>query len=180
MRKLKRYQFKDVLFMKKGKTLTVENDEKEFVGIIEKADVSECEKGHTFSFIIDGGTPVVIGIKKRSIKNFLVATYIIKTEGKTYALKDKVGNSLLYFCVEGDIDGQTIRIEENWSEDIEVKVDQTLIATIKANELTFKTTIFIENNISKSSILFAVTVLMYFMYKIYKSESEFIENILLD
>lgn len=53
----------------------------------------------------------------------------MKTEGNAYAFKDKVGNSLLYFCVEDDIDGQSIRVEENWSKEIEVKIDQTHIAT---------------------------------------------------
>jgi len=48
------------------------------------------------------------------------------------------------------------------------------------NEFTFKTTIFIEDNIYESSLLFAVIILMHFMYKIYKDESEFIENILFD
>lgn len=180
MRNLKRYQFNDVLYMKKGKTLTVEDEEKERIGIIEKADITGCEKGHVFSFTDNGGGTVLMGIKKRGIKNFLHATYVIKTERKTYTLRDKVGNSLLYFCVEGDIDGQNIRIEENWGGEIEVKVDQTHIATIKANELTFKTTILMEYNIDESSIFFAITVLMYFMFKIYKNESELIESILFD
>lgn len=177
---MKLYQFKDVLYMKKGRALTVENEEKERIGIIEQADISGCEKGHVFSFTVDGGSSVMLGIKKRSIKNFLVATYVIKTEEKTYTLKDKVGNSLLYFCIEGNIERQIIRIEENWSKDLEIKIDQTHIATIKANDFTFKTTIFIEDSISESSAFFAITVLMYFMYKIYNNESEFIENILFD
>jgi len=61
-----------------------------------------------------------------------------------------------------------------------VKIDKIHIATIKANEFTFKTTIFIEDNIYELSLFFAVIILMYFMYKIYKNESEFTENILFD
>lgn len=166
--------------MKKGRTLTVENEEKESIGVIKKADISGCEKGHVFSFTANDGTPVVMGIKKRSIKNLLVATYVIRTERNTYTLKDKAGNSLLYFCVEGEIDGKNIRIEENWSKEIEVKVDQTHIATIKPDDYSFKAIILVEDNIFVSSTLFAVTVLLYFMYKIYKNESEFIESILFD
>lgn len=177
---MKQYQFKDALYMSKRKIITVENEEKERIGIIKKAHISGCEEGHVFSFTADDGVPVVMGIKKRGIKNFLVATYVIKMKEKTHALKDKAGNSLLYFCVEGDIDGQNIRIEENWSEEIEIKIDQTHIAILKANDLTFKTSILIEDNISESSIFFAIAVLMYFMYKIYKNESEFIESILFD
>lgn len=123
--------------MKKRKVVTVENEKKESIGIIEKANISGCEKGHVFSFTDNDGVTGRMGIKKRVIKNFLVATYVIKTEGKTYFLKDKAGNSLLYFCVEGDIEGQNIRIEENWSKEIEVRIDQIHIATIKANDLTY-------------------------------------------
>ncbi|GGP08687.1 hypothetical protein [Oceanobacillus neutriphilus] len=177
---MKQYQFSDVLYLNRRNAIQVENKEKEDIGTIEKSDISGCEKGSVVSFIAHNGSPIKIGIKKRNIKSLLVATYVIKTEEKTYFLKDKPGNSLLYFCVVGNIDGQDIRIEENWSSDIEVKIDQIHIATIKVNELTFKTTILIEDNIYESSILFAITILMYFMHKTYKNESEFIENILFD
>ena len=177
---MKQYQFNDVLYMKKKNVIQVENKEKESVGIIEKADISGCEKSSVVSFTAHNESEIKIGIKKRRIKNLLVATYIIETEEKTYFLKDKPGNSLLYFCVVGNIDGQDIHIEENWNSEIEVKIDQIHIATIKANEFTLKTTILAEENIYETSFLFAVIVLMYFMYKIYKNESEFIENILFD
>src|SRR5690625_682252 len=177
---MKQYQFKDVLYMGKKNVIQVENNKRESVGNIEKADISGCEKGNVVSFTAHNGSQIKIGIKKRNIKNLLVATYIIETEEETYFLKDKLGNSLLYFCVVGNIDGQDIRIEENWNSEIEVKIDQIHIATIKANEFTLKTTILVEESIYETSFLFAVIVLMYFMYKIYKNESEFIENILFD
>ncbi|MFC0015477.1 MULTISPECIES: hypothetical protein [Allobacillus] len=177
---MKQYQFNDVVYMKKQNAIQVENSEKESVGSIKKADISGCEKRSVVSFTAHKGSKIKIGIKKRNIMNLLVATYIIKTEEKTYFLKDKPGNSLLYFCVVGNIDGQEIRIEENWNSDIEVKIDHIQIATIKTDEFTYKTTILTEDSIFESSLLFAVTILMYFMYKIYKNESEFIEGILFD
>lgn len=175
---MKQYHFKDVLFMRKEKALAVENAEKELIGYIKKTDIPECEKGHAFSFTTNDEITVMLGIKKRGIKDLLVAPYIVRSEGQDYKLKDRVGNSLLYFCVEGDIDGKSIKIEENWSGDVEVKVDGTHIATVKVNDLTLKTTIHIEEDIYESSILFAITILMYFMYKIYKNESGFIEELI--
>src|SRR5690625_505262 len=177
---MRQYQFNDVLYMKKKNDIQVENKEKESVGTIEKAVISGCEKRSAVSFTSCKGSEIKIGIKKRNLKSLLVATYVIETETKTYYLKDKPGNNLLYFCVVGNIDEQDIRIEENWNSEIEVKIDQIHIATIKANEFTFKTTIFMEDNIYESSLFFAISILMYFMYKIYKNESDFIENILFD
>lgn len=177
---MKQYHFKDVLYMGKGKVLPVENEKKESIGYIEKEDISGCEKGGSFSFTFNDGTTVVMRIEKRSIKNFLVATYIIKMEGKTYTLKDKAGNSLLYFCVVGEIGGKNIRIDENWSEEVEIKIDGTHIATIKPDDFSFKTRILLEENFDESSTFFAVSVLMCFMYKIYKKEAAFIENLISD
>src|SRR5699024_4013242 len=124
---------KDVLYMKKGRAITVNNEEKETVGIIEKEDIAGCEKGHVFSFTANDGAKIVMGIKKRGIKDFLVAKYVVKMAEETYMLKDKVGNNLLYFCVEGNIEGENIRDEEKWSREIEVKMSKTDIDSIKTS-----------------------------------------------
>ena len=47
---MRKYYFKDVLFMNKEKVLAVENDMKERVGYIKKADMDQFEKGHAFSY----------------------------------------------------------------------------------------------------------------------------------
>src|SRR5699024_10283488 len=53
-------------------------------------------------------------LKNVESKNILTATYIVESSKEHFTLKDKPGNSLLYFCVEGIINEQTVRIEENW------------------------------------------------------------------
>jgi len=45
---MRKFYFKDVLFMNKEKVLSVENDMKEHVGYIKKADMDKCEKGIRF------------------------------------------------------------------------------------------------------------------------------------
>src|SRR5699024_7981558 len=174
-------QFKDVLDMAKESALTVDNKEKETDGISEKEDIAGREKGHVYSITTNDGAKIIMRIKTRGIKDIFVDKYVVKIAEETYMLKDKVGNNLLYFCVEGNIEGENIRVEENWSREIEVKVSKTHIATIKpSNDLSFKTIILIGAHIHEKSIYFAISVLMYFMYKIYKNESDFIENILFD
>jgi len=48
------------------------------------------------------------------------------------------------------------------------------------NEFTLKTTILVDQTINETSIFFAVTVLIYFMFKIYEDEAELIQELLLD
>lgn len=177
---MKTFRFKDVWYLRKEKELLLENEHEQPIGVIKRTDIPGCENTSSFSFTIDGNESTEMGIKKRGIKNFLVATYIIITQDETLTFKDTVGNNLLYFSVDGELHGQKIHVVENWSEEIEVKVDGSRIAIIKPNDLTYSTTIAIDDTIDESSVLFAITILMYFMYKIYKNESWLIENVLFD
>lgn len=177
---MKQYHLSDVLFMGKEKAIAVENEGNKQVGFIKKIAMPECEKGHAFSFTTNNTSIVRVGIKKRGIKDLFVPSYLIQTNDKNYRLKDKAGNNLFYFCVEGKMDEQSIRVEENWSGDVEINVNGSNYALIRSNDFTLKTTIEFVDDIRESSALFGVTLLMYFMYKIYKNESEFMEEMLFD
>jgi len=176
---MRKYQFKDALFMREKNTISVEDEQQNQVGYIKLVNIPNCEKRHAFSFTIGENQVIKMGIKKRGITNFLVATYIVQTKGKEYTLIDKVGNNLLYFCVEGEIKKKKIRVEENWQGDMEVKIDGEQVAFVKGNEWTGETKIHIKAN-HESPLLLAITLLMYFMYKIYKDEADFIENLVFD
>lgn len=172
------YQIDDVLFMRKNKGIFVYNKTDEKIGFISLIDMPECEKRHAFSFNPETGAPTRMGIKKRGIKNILTATYIVESSKEHFTLKDKPGNSLLYFCVEGIINEQTVRIEENWDKELEIKVNNEHVALVKQHEWTLKTNIQIDDSIKESSILFSVIIFSLFFYKIYNDETNFIENIL--
>lgn len=177
---MKEYHFKDVLIKNKQKTIVVMNAHQEHIGSIQMTDIEGCEQGSSFSFTTNNDQIVQMGIQKRRLKNILFPQYTIKWSRQTYTLRDKPGYNLLYFCVVGKIDDQTVTFEENWSGDIELKIDDVHHATIKINEFTLKTTILVDQTIHETSIFFAVTVLIYFMFKIYENEAEFIEGLLLD
>src|SRR5699024_12051989 len=96
---------------------------------------------HSFSFNTEKETTTRMVIKKRGIKNILTATHIVESSKEHFTLKDKPGNSLLYFCVEGIINEQTVRIEENWDKELEIKVNNEHVALVKQHEWTLKTNI---------------------------------------
>ena len=76
------------------------------------------------------------------------------------------------------MEGHDILIEENWSGDLEVKLNKVKVAKIKVGEFSLKTTFQFDDTIEENSPLFALTILMYFMFQIYEDEAEVIENLL--
>jgi len=176
---MNKYHFKNKVLKSKGKVMVVENVHKDSIGYIKKTDLIDCERGSVFSYTVHNGGTFVMGIKKRGFKNILTPTYLIQTNEKSYTLKDKAWNNLLYFCVTGRMNGYGISIEETWSGDLEVTLDQEQIAIIQTNNLRMNT-ILIKKDISETSIFFATIILMYFMYKIYKDEADFVEDLLFE
>jgi|SRR5690625_360239 len=177
---MREYHFKDVLFKNKKKTIIVENAKQEHIGSVQMIDIEGCEQGSSFSYAPANEKIVQMGIQKRRLKNILFPLYTIKRGSQTYTFRDKPGYNLLYFCVVGKINDQTVTFEENWNGDIDLKIDNVQRATIKMNEFTLKTTILVDQTINETSIFFAVTVLIYFMFKIYEDEAELIQELLLD
>jgi len=132
------------------------------------------EKGSSF-VLCRNGEKIYLGIEKG---RFLFATYHVDLNGETWVLKDNMIRSTVYFCVDGEIHDKKIRFEENWKKEVDVKLDGEKIATIKPHSYSLEATISMKTEVSQDSLLFAVTCLMYFMFKIYQDEVEVIESIL--
>lgn len=107
----------------------------------------------------------------------LFAAYRFQLNGEEFQLKDNKLNSVLYFCVSGTIHGKIWRIEENWDQEIEVSVDGKKVALIKPKSF-LGADLLIDAEASRHPLLFSLTCLMYFMLKIYREETEFIEDVM--
>lgn len=173
------YRLQDVIYLPKNKMLHLENEDKEQVGYIQKEKLPGYEKGNLFSYTsLVGQSKVLVGIRKSGLKRFVMAEYGVIVEEQTYTLKDKLGNNFLYFCVLGNLENHTIRIEENWDENVVIKVDKEKVAFIEVGK-DFSTVRFqFDESISEQSVIFAVTILMYFMFNIYKRETKVVEELL--
>lgn len=176
---MKTYHFKDKIIMHKKKKISVENDRREKVGYIQAVEMDGCEKWSSFSFTSHEYS-VKMGIQKRKVKNLLAPTYVIRTVDEQFTLKDNFGKNLLYFSVTGDINGTRITIEENWDGNIDVKSNGDLPGIIILRDFALQTEIQVAKDIDERSLYFAIVVLMYFMYKRYREESDFIEELLFD
>ncbi len=167
------FKIKDVLILHDKKSVTVLDEQDRIVGEIKKTTVPGNEKGTTFVFEQEG-VRARLGIKKGRL---LFAAYRFQLNGEEFQLKDNKLNSVLYFCVSGTIHGKIWQIEENWDQEIEVSVDGKKVALIKPKSF-LGADLLIDAEASRHPLLFSLTCLMYFMLKIYREETEFIEDVM--
>ncbi|MDY0404489.1 hypothetical protein P5G51_002865 [Virgibacillus sp. 179-BFC.A HS] len=168
------FKIKDVLLLNEKKSVTVLNNEDHVIAEVKKLSFSGNEKGKTF-VLEQNGEQTILGIKKGRL---IFATYRFQINGEEFILKDNPVNSIFYFCIDGMIHGKKLRIEEKWKKEIGLKIDGNEVALIKPESLGFGATILMNEETSRHSDLFSLTCLMYFMYKIYKDETEIIENMI--
>ena len=168
------FKIKDVLLFNEKKSVNVLNNDDHVIAEVKKLSFSGNEKGKTF-VLEQNGEQSILGIKKGRL---IFATYRFQINDEEFILKDNPVNSILYFCVNGVIHGKKLRIEENWNKEIELKVDGQKVALIKPKSLALEATVLMNEEALHHSQLFSLTCLMYFMYKIYKDETEIIENMI--
>lgn len=175
------YRIQNFIHFPKNKILSLVNAEGEQVGGLTRVEQSSFEKSHAFCFTSDTTKEdIIVGIRKSGLKRLLQTEYEVVTADATHRLAEKVGNNVFYFCVTGELDGQTLLIEENWSGNLEVRVNRRKVAYVKQKPNDFATLFQIDEEIDPASPLFGVIVLFSFMFRIYKKESDFIESIITD
>ncbi|MCH1624452.1 hypothetical protein [Fredinandcohnia quinoae] len=177
---MRMYKLQEVINLSEDKKLLLKNEKDQEVGFIRREVISGYEEKHIFSYTsMDENNKVIVGIKKRGLTTFLTPRYGVITQEHEYELKDKIGNNILYFCVIGVLENKKILIEENWDGDIEIKVEKQVVAYIRKLKKSDLFAFFqFEDQIKENSLLFSVTILMYFMFKIYNKEAEIIQYIM--
>lgn len=155
----------------------VVNETGEQIGIVSKTHMDDCERGHCFSYTTLRGDVIRMGIKKRGLTSLLRATYQLEIAGKIFEWKDDIGKNLLYFSVSGKLGEKAVTFQENWKEEIDATIESKKIALIQP-KMMLKTTLSFDASIDEREPIFALTVLMLFMYRIYQDEAEVVENVL--
>lgn len=173
------YKLEDVIYFSKDTRLLLKNEKDKVIGSIRRETISGYEDKHVFSYTSnDEQSKVIVGIKKIGLRRLIMAKYGVITKEKEYELKDKLGNNLLYFCVTGELENKKIVIEENWDHDIEIKVEKETVAYIRKKKSDLFAYFQFGDQIKENSLLFSITILMFFMLKIYNRETEFIQDII--
>ncbi|GAB3059728.1 hypothetical protein ACFOU0_05260 [Salinicoccus sesuvii] len=174
---MKQYQFKLSVDSNK-KVLSIEDDDNETVGHVEKTVLKNCEEQNTYSYTATVGTIVTLGLKRRRFKDMNISKYITVINGTQYVFKEKPGRNLLKFKVVGQLDAHRMKVEENSDGDMEAYIDKKHIATVKEKGPGGQTIMTTDSELDGMPGEFGIIVLMYFMYKLYKRETWHIAKLL--
>lgn len=173
---MKEYQFQATMD-ENYRSVQIINDTDEAVGYIEKDVLRKCEEKHTYSFMPKEGHKVTVGLKRRKFRDLNIANYVIVAEKKTMFMKEKAGKNLLRFRVKGDIGSSYMYIKEDEEGNMDVFIDGSQAAAVNEHSQE-KVLIAVSDEMEENSIVFAVVILMFFMFKLYKRESWHIEELL--
>ncbi|WP_088810144.1 MULTISPECIES: hypothetical protein [Listeria] len=169
----------DKVIFENASNMELKDENGKIVALIKKEVHSDREKDNSYIYTAPDGTMIgQIHRKNTGIKRFILAEYEFYYEGKRFELKDKVGNSMLYFSVIAEFLDQKILIEENLNEDVDLHANDKLLATILTGDSFFTISFSFDDNVDTHSHLFVLLVLMYFMLKIYKDETGVVDDII--
>ncbi|WP_020008055.1 hypothetical protein [Salinicoccus albus] len=174
---MKQYKFKVSLKDDLASILMI-NEQGEKVGDIQRDVMRKCDDQFTYTYTPVKADKVTMGMKTRKLRDLNIAKYILVTSEGTTIFKERAGSNLLRFRVDGKISDNFISIEENKDGGMELILDNVSIITVTDGPGNEKTVIEMVDDIDEYSIVFAVSALMFFMYKLYKRESWYIEEML--
>jgi len=174
---MKEYQFQATIEADDHKLVQVVDDKGGSAGFIEKDSLMKCEEKHTYSFTSKEGSKVIVGLKRRKFRDLNIANYIIAAGDTTIILKEKAGKNLLRFRVKGHIGENHMYIKEDEEGNMDVFINRHKAAVITEYSPE-KIITAIDDEIEENDVVFAVVILMFFMFKLYKRESWHIEELL--
>ncbi len=174
---MKEYQFQATIEADDSRIVQIVTDKGQAAGYIEKDVLRKCEEKHTYSFTPADGSKVIVGLKRRKFRDLNIANYIIAAGETTMFLKEKAGKNLLRFRVKGNIGSNHMYIKEDEEGNMDIFIDRSRAAVITEHSPE-KVIITVEDEIEENSVIFAVLVLMFFMFKLYKREFWHIEELL--
>lgn len=174
---MKHYKFK-ISIEDDFTSILLINEQGQKIGDIEKDVMRKCDDQFTYTYRPVGGSQVTMGMKKRKLADLNIAKYILVSNDGTTVFKERAGSNLLRFRVDGKIDNDFISIEENKEGGMESILNNVSVITVIDGYGNDKTVIETVDDIDEHSTMFAVSALMFFMYKLYKRESWYIEEML--
>lgn len=187
------------------KTVAVEDGGGQLVGRVVRGEIPGCEGTGTFRWESPAGDATQVGVRKMTVRSvlgrLLRPTYTVThTTGAAQAeagvevgrLKDRIGENILYFAVEGTVDGHRVVAMADWDGTVTVDVrpegaKKVRIGRFSAGGLVTRTQVLVDEDAlaelcdgadPRSTALFGLLILLPFLHRIYTEESSLIEDLL--
>ncbi|GAA0372378.1 hypothetical protein [Bacillus horti] len=161
--------------IKKEQQFHIYNSDGVKLAEVRKLHAEHYEKDHAFVYKSRNDDRFVhLGVKKGRL---LFAQYLLQFDHESYLFQDHKAKTLLYYAVSGSIKGKPIYLEENWDGHIELKEDGDKVAILKPYLIRSGADIEILQE-ADNELYLPILTLFYFMYQIYKKESDFIDDLI--
>ena len=158
--------------------VVLEDEHGKLVGVINNAEVDKCDKRNTYSFTNNEEDQIILALKTLRFWDLNVGKYYVITDDSTEMIKETPGQNLILFRAEGKIDGERFVAKETNDGHLKLLLNKKTICLIEERQGNIGAFIDMHDDIDESSKLFAVCVMMYFMFKQYLIQSSELDYIL--
>lgn len=160
------------------RNVVVEDAEGKLVGTIKNAVAEKCDVRNTYSFTNYDDDELILALKLLRFWDWNVGKYFVISSKGTEIIKETPGHNLILFRAEGKIDGERFVAKETNDGKLKMLLDKKTICKIEEKPGRVGAFIDMSEDIDELSKIFAVCVLMYFMFKQYLRQSSMLEDVL--
>lgn len=193
------------------RTVPVMDEGGALTGRVVRGEIEGCERARTFRWETLAGERTQIGVRTMTVRSvvgrLLRPSYAVTHAGPESdggpesdepagVLKDRIGENILYFAVEGTVDGHRVVILEDWDGTVvmEVRTEgegakrrKRRIGRFSSGGLLTRTQVQVDEDVLQelcpgqaptSTVLFGLMVLMPYIHRVHTEESGLIEELL--
>ena len=196
------------------RTVPVMDEGGALTGRVVRGQIEGCESARTFRWETPAGGATQIGVRKMTARSvlgrLLRPTYAVTHSGPQDAegaggvgtepaedeqagvLKDRIGENILYFAVEGTVDSHRVVILEDWDGTVVVEVRpprarKIRIGRFSSGGLLSRTRVQVDEDAVQElcpgqapadTVLFGLLILMPYIHRVYTEETGLIEELL--
>ena len=188
-------------------TIAVVDENGQLVGRVVRGEIEGCERARTFRWETPAGERTQIGVRKMTARSvvgrLLRPSYAVTHSGpdseggpesdeSAGVLKDRIGENILYFAVEGTVHGHRVVILEDWDGTVVVEVRpprarKIRIGRFSSGGLLSRTRVQVDEDAVQElcpgqapadTVLFGLLILMPYIHRVYTEETGLIEELL--
>ena len=188
-------------------TIAVVDENGQLVGRVVRGEIEGCERARTFRWETPAGERTQIGVRKMTARSvvgrLLRPSYAVTHSGpdseggpesdeSAAVLKDRIGENILYFAVEGTVDSHRVVILEDWDGTVVVEVRpprarKIRIGRFSSGGLLSRTRVQVDEDAVQElcpgqapadTVLFGLLILMPYIHRVYTEETGLIEELL--